>query len=123
MWVAAIAALVSAPYVIDDRLRRFVLHLERRDQGVFCGDGHTLPVARDIDSNREFEGHLKIFLPPSRRSDYGPLASARFPARKTSGLLAALGEEITLVEDILQVQDGTISASRAQVTRVAPRPG
>jgi hypothetical protein len=89
VWVAAIAAPVSAPHVVDDRLRRFVLHLERRDQGVFCGDGHTLPVAGDIDSNSEFEGHLKIFLPPSRRSDYGPPASARFPARKTSGLLAA----------------------------------
>lgn len=86
--VAAIAASVSAPYVIDHRLRRFVLHLERRDQGVFCGDGHTLPVAGDIDSNREFQGHIRIFLPASRRSDYGPLASARFPARKTSGLLA-----------------------------------
>src|SRR4029077_15799692 len=69
--VAAIAAPVSAPYVIDDRLRRFVLHLERRDQGVLCGDGHTLPVAGDIDSNREFEGHIRIFLPASRRSGYG----------------------------------------------------
>jgi hypothetical protein len=115
--VAAIAASVSAPYVIDHRLWRFVLHLERRDQGVLSGDRHTSPVAGEIDSNREFEGHIRIFLSASRLSDYGPLA------RKTSGLLAALGEEITLVEDILQVQDGTISASRAQVTRVAPRPG
>jgi hypothetical protein len=121
--VAAIAASVSAPYVIDHRLWRFVLHLERRDQGVLSGDRHTSPVAGEIDSNREFEGHIRIFLSASRLSDYGPLAFARFPARKTSGLLAALGEEITLVEDILQVQDGTISASRAQVTRVAPRPG
>jgi hypothetical protein len=61
--VAAIAAPVSAPYVIDHRLRRFVLHLERRDQGVLCEDGHALPVAGDIDSNREFEGHVRIFLP------------------------------------------------------------
>jgi hypothetical protein len=82
-----------------------------------------LPVAGDIDSNREFQGHIRIFLLASRRSDYGPLASARFPARKTSGLLAAPGEEITLVEDIRQGLDGTISGSRAQVTRVAPRHG
>jgi hypothetical protein len=47
-----------------------------------------LPVAGDIDSNREFQGHIRIFLSASRRSDYGPLASARFPARKTSSLLA-----------------------------------
>jgi hypothetical protein len=69
VWVAAIAELVSAPYVIDDRLRRFVLHLERRDQGVLCEDGHALPVAGDIDSNREFEGHVRIFPAASRRSD------------------------------------------------------
>jgi hypothetical protein len=88
--VAAIAASVSAPYVIDHRLWRFVLHLERRDQGVLSGDRHTSPVAGEIDSNREFEGHIRIFLSASRLSDYGPLALARFPARKTSGLLAAL---------------------------------
>jgi hypothetical protein len=60
--------------------------------------------ARDIDSNREFEGHIRISVgfPPV---GHGPLASARFPARETSGLLAAPGEEITLVEDILQRQD------------------
>jgi hypothetical protein len=94
--VAAIAASVSAPYVIDHRLWCFVLHLERRDQGVLCGDRHTLPVAGDIDSNREFEGLLACLTmgrSPSRVSLLG----------KTSGLLAALGEEITLVEDILQV--------------------
>lgn len=103
--VAAIAPSFSAPHVIDHRLRRFVLHLERRDQGVLFGDGHTLPVAGDIDSNREFEGHIRIFLSASRRLGYRPLAAARFRARKTSGLLAIPGEEITLVEDILQVQD------------------
>src|SRR5271163_4510117 len=48
------------------------------------------------------------------------LASASFPARKTSGLLAAPGEEIALVED---THDGKISASRAQVTRAAPQSG
>jgi hypothetical protein len=87
--MAPIAASVYAPHVIDHRLRRFVLHLERRDQGVLCGDRHTLPVASDIDSNREFEGHIRIFLSASRRSEYGPFVSARFPARKTSGPLAA----------------------------------
>src|SRR5271156_3241958 len=52
----------------------------------------------------------------------GPLASASFPARKTSGLLAAPGEEIALVEDPLQGHDGKIGGSRAQVTRAAPQP-
>jgi len=76
--VAAIAASVSAPYVIDHRLWRFVLHLERRDQGVLSGDRHTSPVAGEIDSNREFEGHIRIFLSASRLSDYGPLCSQDF---------------------------------------------
>jgi hypothetical protein len=79
VWVAAIAASVSAPYVIDDRLRRFVLYLERRDQGVLCGDCYALPVAGDIDSNREFEGHIRIFLPASRRSGYGAARLNQFP--------------------------------------------
>jgi hypothetical protein len=120
--VAAIAALISAPYVIDDRLRRFVLHLQRRDQGVLCEDGDALPVAGEIDSNREFEGHIRIFLSASRRSDYA-LASTSFRPRKSSGLLAAPGEEIALVEDTLQGHAGKIGASGAQVTRAAPQLG
>jgi hypothetical protein len=68
--VAAIAAPVSAPNVIDDRFRRFVLHLERGDQGVLCGHGHALCFAGYIYANREFERHIGVFLPASRRSDY-----------------------------------------------------
>ena len=61
--MAAIAAPVAAPHVVDHRFRLLMLDLEPRDQGVLRRYGHGSPLAVDVEADREFERHA---LNPSK---------------------------------------------------------
>src|SRR5580692_6773914 len=51
MGVAQVAALVALAHIVDHRLRPFLLHLERRDQGVLGFHRHALALTCDVHAD------------------------------------------------------------------------
>src|SRR5579872_2041846 len=57
MGVAQVAALVALAHIVDHRLRPFLLHLERRDQGVLGFHRHALALTLDVHADSELLLH------------------------------------------------------------------